>query len=180
MATVDLAQVAFEEAQQEFRKKLNNSDLYKEILTTTTVREVYEASRTIQEAAAGKGSMRYLLKIKPFLDRLENFTGVIEVFIQVKPELLALIWGPIKLLLLYSNQVTTGLQKMADAMEKIGHALPQFEILAQVFKSHDAVKHALVLFYKDVLDFLRINLDFFHKTRRYTEEAAVHISMLTR
>jgi hypothetical protein len=166
MAAVDPAQVAFEEAQQEFRKKLNNSDLYKEILTTTTVREVQKASRKIQEAAAGKGSMRRLQQIQPFLDRLEKFTGVIEVFIQVKPELLALIWGPIKLLLLYSNQVTTGLQKMADAMEKIGHALPQFHILAGVFKSDEAVKMALVLFYKDVLEFLRINLDFFHKTRR--------------
>jgi hypothetical protein len=181
MATMDPAQAAFIKAQQAFRDKLNDPGLYQEILTTTKVEDVYEITGKIQEDAAKKGRLRYLARIKPFLDGLSSFADVIEIFIQAKPDLLALIWGPIKLILLWSSQITSVLDKIADAMAKIGHALPQFKMVAYMFGSNKAVNHALTLFYEDILDFYRINFDFFLKTRKYTSTVAhaIGINMLT-
>ncbi|WYZ35798.1 hypothetical protein EsH8_X_000445 [Colletotrichum jinshuiense] len=164
MSTNNTAQQALEEAQQAFRMKIRNSSMYDEVLTTTTVDDVYKAISEIQAKIASKGKLRYLGKIRPFLDRLSEYASTIEVFVQAKPEVLALLWGPIKMILLWSSAVNDVLDKMADALASIGIVLPQFALLAKTFEASDVVKAALSLFYEDILDFYGITIDFFRKT----------------
>lgn len=168
MSANDPAQQAFEEAQQAFRMKIHDSDLYDKILATTTVDDVYKAISEIQVNSASQGKLRYCAKIKPFLSRLSEYASIIEVFVQAKPELLALIWGPIKLILFWSSEINTVFDKIADALTSIGKALPQFTALAQSFEASDVVKAALSLFFEDILDFYGITMDFFRKTRKFT------------
>ncbi|KAH7150359.1 hypothetical protein B0J13DRAFT_549979 [Dactylonectria estremocensis] len=165
MSTDNPAEQSFEQAQQKFLKNLGDPGLYKEILTAKTIDEVYKATSEIQAKMAPQGKLRHLAKIKPLLDRLSEYALVIEVFMQVKPDVIALIWGPIKIILLWSSQISNVLEKVADTLESVGHALPQFAALAQTFDTSDAVKDALALFYLDILDFYRIIFDFFRKTR---------------
>ncbi|KAK6074241.1 NACHT domain protein [Seiridium cupressi] len=126
MSTTDPVQAAFQEAQREFRKKLKSPDLYEQLLNTATVDEVYNAITKLQETTLGRGRLRNLAKIGKFLERLSSYAAVIEVFIQVKPDLLALIWGPIKMLILLSSRLNSALDKVTDLMERIGNVLPQF------------------------------------------------------
>ncbi|KAI9146903.1 Vegetative incompatibility protein [Paramyrothecium foliicola] len=165
MSLNDPAQNAFIEAQKAFRRKIQNPRLYDEILTITTANEVYKATSKLQEDNAAKGRLRHLVKIKPFLDRLGEYATVIEVFVQVQPEILALIWGPIKILLLWSSEATKGLDCITDALASIGNVLPHFEILAQTFDNSDAIRAALALFYEDMLDFYQVSIEFFKKKR---------------
>ncbi|KAH7148334.1 hypothetical protein EDB81DRAFT_792040 [Dactylonectria macrodidyma] len=161
MSTDNPAEQSFEQAQQRFLRDLHDPGLYKEILTAKTIDEVYKATSDIQGKMAPQGKLRYLAKIKPLLDRLSEFASVIDV----KPDVTALIWGPIKIILLWSSQVSNVLNKVADTLESVGHALPQFAVLAQTFDTSDVVKDLLALFYLDILDFYRILFDFFRKTR---------------
>lgn len=165
MSTTDPVLKAFEDAQRAFRKKLKNPRLYDHILTTTKVDDVYEATAKLQETTLGKGRLRNLGKIRPFLEQLSSYAEVIEVFIQVKPDVLALIWGPIKLLLQWSSELNSALDQVTDVMARIGQVLPQFAVLVQTFEVSDAIRIALALFYEDILDFYRITFDFFCKTR---------------
>jgi uncharacterized membrane protein len=158
-ATADPVLEIFKEAKRAFRAKLKNPGLYNEILTVTTITDVYTATNKLQEER--KGDLRGLAKIGRFLKCLESYAKVIEVFVQVKPDLLALIWGPIKLLLLWSSQLTAVMDKVTDALARIGQALPQFDIMAQTFESSDAIRAALALFYEDILEFYRIIFEFF-------------------
>ncbi|KAJ4193958.1 hypothetical protein NW767_010198 [Fusarium falciforme] len=165
MSTNNSAQEPFEQAQQRFLRDLRDPGLYKEILTAKSIDEVYKATSEIQAKMGPQGKMRHLAKIKPLLDRLTEYALVIEVFMQVKPDVIALIWGPIKIILLWSSQISSVLNKISDTLESVGHALPQFAVLMQTFNSNDVVKDALALFYLDILDFYRIIFDFFRKTR---------------
>ncbi|GLA01286.1 hypothetical protein AnigIFM60653_011535 [Aspergillus niger] len=164
MALNDPALEIFYQAQQSFRNHLNDPGLYNEILSSNSIDEVYNLTAKLQEEAAGKAGLRNLARIRPFLERLSSYSAVIEVLLQVKPEL-ALIWGPIKLLLQMSSELTSAFDRVADTMVKVGYALPQFAMVLSVFEWSDAIRAAMALFYGDLLEFYRVNLDFFRKRR---------------
>ena len=164
MALNDPALEIFYQAQQSFRNHLNDPGLCNEILSSNSIDEVYTLTAKLQEEAAGKAGLRNLARIRPFLERLSSYSAVIEVLLQVKPEL-ALIWGPIKLLLQMSSDLTSAFDRVADTMVKVGYALPQFVMVLSVFEWSDAIRAAMALFYGDLLEFYRVNLDFFRKRR---------------
>lgn len=161
MATIDPVQQAFAEAQRLFRSKLKDPDIYKQILATSNIKELYGTTKKLQELAHGNG--RYLQKIKPCLDCLEKYAGVIETFVQVKPEIMALIWGPLKLLLLWSSEVTTAQDKFTNTLVELGHAMPHVELMGELYGANDMIKTAMGLLFEDILEFYRVNFDFFRK-----------------
>ncbi|KAF5721586.1 NACHT domain-containing protein [Fusarium mundagurra] len=165
MSTNTPAQQALEQAQQAFRSKVESPNIYEEILSAGTIEEVYKLTNDIQSKLAPQGKLRHLAKIKPFLDRLSEYAGVIEVFVQVKPDILALIWGPIKIILHWSSQISSVLDKVANVLESAGYALPHFARMAQTFNTSDAVMSALTLYYEDILDLYTVLFHFFRKTR---------------
>jgi hypothetical protein len=57
------------------------------------------AIREIEKQQANRKSLRNMQKVRPFLNALEQYSQVIEVFVNAKPDMLAFIWGPIKLCL---------------------------------------------------------------------------------
>ncbi|KAF5532216.1 NACHT domain-containing protein [Fusarium mexicanum] len=165
MSTSTPAQQALERAQQVFRNKVESPNIYDEILSAGTIEEVYKLTNDIQSKLAPQGKLRHLAKIKPFLDRLSEYASVIEVFVQAKPDILAFLWGPIKIILHWSSQISSVLDKVADVLEKVGYALPHFARMAQTFNASDAVMSAVTLYYEDILDFYAIFFHFFRKTR---------------
>jgi uncharacterized protein (DUF885 family) len=161
----DPVEDAFNSAKQAFRNSLADPNLYNEILTATTITDVYKLTSKLQEDAASQTKLRHLARIRPFLERLSAYAGVIDTFIQVKPDLLALIWGPIRLIILLSSQLTQALDAIADAMGQIAQVLPQFASMTNTFAQNDAIKAALGVFYQDILDFYTIILKFFCMSR---------------
>jgi hypothetical protein len=63
-----------------------------EFLKLQTIGDVYAETDRIQREQGNKGLLRNLKQIEPYLLWLKQYSGVIEVFVQVKPQILALIW----------------------------------------------------------------------------------------
>lgn len=166
MSTCDQIQESFEKAKREFKAGLKAPSLYAQILETTTIDQVYDAADKLQDEQAKHGHLRHLAKIEPYLERLRAYTGVLETFVQVKPDILALIWGPIKLLLQWSGTLKQSFDAIVNTTAKIGEELPRFQEVTRLFSSNDRIKDVLLLFFKDILDFYRIALDFFSKKRK--------------
>ena len=57
-----------------------------------TIVDLKDAIEEIQKAQAQRYGLRNLNKIKHFLNGLQQYAGVLEVFVQVKPDILGLIW----------------------------------------------------------------------------------------
>ncbi|KAF8535977.1 hypothetical protein BDD12DRAFT_750061 [Trichophaea hybrida] len=144
---------AFEKARAKF---LNGKELSRahrdQILQVKNVDDVYDETDRLQKKQAKSRTLRYLGKIKPFLDCLQQYSEVVETFVTVNPATLALIWGPIKLLLKMSSIYTRSFEKLVDVFARISDCLPQFSRYAERFQGNNELHHVLALFYEDILD----------------------------
>ncbi|KAF6803819.1 NACHT domain protein [Colletotrichum musicola] len=157
----DTVQQAFESAKRDFKSSLKQEELYRQILETTSIEQVYDATDKLQNEQAKKGHLRNLSKIDVYLSRLREYASVVEVFVQVQPDILALIWGPIKLLLQWANVLKQSFVAIVDALEEIGVLLPEFTEVTRIFQDNARIQEILVLFFKDILDFYMVTLKFF-------------------
>jgi hypothetical protein len=76
-----------------------------EFWETKSLGDLDHAIREIEEQQANRKSLRNMQKVRPFLNALEQYSQVIEVFVNAKPDMLAFIWGPIKLCLQVKHSV---------------------------------------------------------------------------
>ena len=152
----DPASAAFNKAIREFRVSLKNEALYNEILATTSADQVYDLTDKLQNDQSKGGHLRNLAKLKPYIDRLQGYCGAIDTFVQAKPEILALIWGPIKLLIQWASTMTSSLDALTNTARDIARLLPEFSISARMF----GLNELLALFFQDMLDFYLVMLQF--------------------
>lgn len=159
----DPIQAAFLSVIRDFKDKLKDDRLYGEILKTTSIDEIYDATDKLQEEQAKNGRIRHLSKIEPYLERLKDYSGAIDTFVQVKPSILALIWGPIKLLIQWTSTLKQSFDAIINTTAEIGELLPEFKEVVKMFIHNVQLKDVLVLFFQDILDFYLIALKFFNK-----------------
>ena len=84
-------QPQFELAKSEFIHSLKDPQKY-DFSNFVTIEQVYEETDRIQREQGHAGTLRGLRKIKPFLEAIRHYSDIVDTMIQVKPELLALIW----------------------------------------------------------------------------------------
>ncbi|KAH1932003.1 hypothetical protein KXV48_007907 [Aspergillus fumigatus] len=167
-----LIQNAFQAAMHEFKTNLNTDELYTKLLAVSSIDEVYDLTDKLQADQGRKGRLRHLAKIEPFLNRLREYTGTIDTFVQAYPEIMGLIWGPIKLLLQWSSALTQSFDAIVNTTADIGLLLPEFQEVVVLFSANNRIYDVLVLFFKDILDFYLIGLKFFTMPRwKYFFEA---------
>lgn len=162
-----LIQNAFQAAMHEFKTNLNTDELYTKLLAVSSIDEVYDLTDKLQADQGRKGRLRHLAKIEPFLNRLREYTGTIDTFVQAYPEIMGLIWGPIKLLLQWSSALTQSFDAIVNTTADIGLLLPEFQEVVVLFSDNNRIYDVLVLFFKDILDFYLIGLKFFTMPRMY-------------
>ncbi|SPO07346.1 uncharacterized protein DNG_10040 [Cephalotrichum gorgonifer] len=165
MEKFDASQEAFEAAKNAFRKRLKDEALFKEILEASSIDKVWEVANKVQATQHAQKRLRNMAKIKEFLDKMSGYTSVMDTFVQAKPEIMALIWGPIRLVLLWTASIAKFADAITSAMAKIGDSLPQFLEAAKIFHDATKLKDVLALFYKDIIDFHIITLEFFGLSR---------------
>ena len=79
-----------------------------------TIEDVYDAIESMQEEQA-KGKLRGMRRIVPYLDCLSQFSDAINTFVQMKPDVLGIIWV------------------RCSMMDLIMHALTRWQAPIQVF-----------------------------------------------
>ena len=82
---------AFDIAIKEFLDSLVDGNEY-DFSHFQSIHDVYDETEKIQKEQGRRGALRNLQRIQPFLQRLSEYSGVVEVFVQVKPDVLALLW----------------------------------------------------------------------------------------
>lgn len=91
MSALTPAQADFELARDDFLNSLEHPEKYN-LSAFTTIKDVHGEIERIQVEQGRKGCLRNLKKIQPYLECITQFSGVIDTFVQVKPDILALIW----------------------------------------------------------------------------------------
>ncbi|KAM5342179.1 hypothetical protein ACJ41O_015210 [Fusarium nematophilum] len=151
----------FAKAKTEFLRELKDPRLRAQLRTATTIDDVWDYTDKLQRDQGSGRCLRGLNRIGPYIKRIQEYAGVVEVFTQVKPEIIALIWGPIKLLLQISSNVVQSFDAILDVMKTLGPMLPKFASFTSMFKENERMKYVLSLFFQDILDFYLVSLNFF-------------------
>ncbi|KAH6670655.1 hypothetical protein B0J14DRAFT_100518 [Halenospora varia] len=163
----------FEKILADFKKRLSSQ--HTELCQLTTFDDLKASIKRIQTEQAARDGLRNLNKIKPFLNGLRQYASVLEVFVQAKPEILAFIWGPIKLCLQIASKLNEAFDALLDAYEKIGDSLPILSKVDELFCSHPHVKQVLANIFEDILDFHKRAIVFFkHGTWKLTFKLTYH------
>ena len=163
-------QAAFESVVHEFKKDPKNDEIYAKAIQATTIDQVYAETDELQAEQSKHGHLRHLSKIKPYLTGLEDYTQAIEVFIQAKPDVLALIWGPIVLLLRWASARKASFDAIVDSMAEIGLALSGFKQAFLLFRENDHIGDILLLFFRDIVEFHSMALRFFRHPRQFSSQ----------
>jgi hypothetical protein len=153
------AQAAFTTAMTTFRATLDDESLYQEILSTTSIDQVYDLTDKLQRTK--RSHLTNLARIQPYLEGMRTYTGAIDTFVQAKPDILALIWGPIKLLIQWTSTLTQSLDALAKTIERIGGLLREFDHAAKLFGDKPHVNRVLATLFRDILQFYVVSLKFF-------------------
>lgn len=170
--TLDPAIRGFETAMREFKAKLKDDSMYAELLKTTSIDQVYDLADRIQAEQAKTGLLRHLSKIQKYLERMRLYSDAINTFVQVKPDIMALIWGPMQLLIQWTSTLSKSQDAIAKIMAEIGDLLPEFQDMTALFSNNSRLNDVLALFFQDILDVYLICLRFFSKSRlKYIFEA---------
>lgn len=85
------AQSVFDTAVKDFQDELADRDEV-DFRGIETIDDVYKEIGIIQEEQGRKGKLRFMKRIEPFLACLEQYSDVLDTFVQVKANVLALIW----------------------------------------------------------------------------------------
>jgi hypothetical protein len=94
---------AFQKVLANFQKRLKPDELAR--FKMTTLEELRIAAQNMQDMQESSKTARNLTKIQPFLQAMAQYQGIIEVFLNTS-ELLCCIWGPMKFMLLVSNNTS--------------------------------------------------------------------------
>ncbi|KAK8867413.1 C2H2 domain-containing protein [Apiospora arundinis] len=154
-------QNAFEKALEAFQSRLKPSE--KAQFKATTLDELKATILSLQADQRARKQMRNMTKIRGFLEAMEQFGKVVEVFLNIT-DMLAFIWGPIKLLLLTASTWADSLDILLDAYQSISDNLPLFEAYQSIFSSNQGMQTVLVCAWSNIFDFHIRALRIFEKS----------------
>ena len=83
---------SFDAARQEFLRDFPNKHFVQSFSQLTSIDDVYNATEKLQKKQEESRALQNLAKIQPYLGCLEQYAAVLDTVVQVKPEILSLIW----------------------------------------------------------------------------------------
>ncbi|KAF8462703.1 hypothetical protein BDZ91DRAFT_327772 [Kalaharituber pfeilii] len=96
--------------------------------------------------------MRNINRIRPFIDAMQQYGKIIEVFLDLT-NFVAFVWGPMKFLLQVTSNYITFFDIILDEYERMGECFPQFQQYDSLFQGNSYMQTVLGLVYQDILEF---------------------------
>ncbi|KAF1952459.1 hypothetical protein CC80DRAFT_479208 [Byssothecium circinans] len=130
--------------------------------SSTTLQDVRQAAKEVEQQLAARQCLRNMRRIEPFLNGLEAYSKVIEVLCNGTPYL-PWIWAPVKLMLKLAKDHIIAFEKLMSAYGRIAENLPRFDRLSQAYRHQPDFQQVLAVVYSDILEFHRQAYKFFKR-----------------
>ncbi|KAI0010504.1 hypothetical protein F4779DRAFT_577169 [Xylariaceae sp. FL0662B] len=152
--SISQPQCEFRKALDHFKRTAGLTRAEEDEFRMTSLGELKNCIQTIQRDQEQKRRMMYMKRLDPFLQTMEQYGKVIEVFVNTS-DIVAFIWGPMKFILLIAVTFSDALHAVLDAYQSLGEQIPLLEGYQQLFTSSAHMKTVLSLIYQDILEFHR-------------------------
>ncbi|KAF5697106.1 zinc finger protein [Fusarium globosum] len=148
----------FEKSVAKFKSRLSRSQA--EQFAKCTIDDVRNQIRHIQNRHGSQRRLRNMDRLSKFVEGMVHLGKVVEVFLNLHNGV-ALIWGPIKFLLLAASNWIDSLDSLLAVYSQIGEVLPDLTRYGQIYKEYPYVHTHLESYYCDILEFHSNALDVF-------------------
>ncbi|KAG4284400.1 hypothetical protein FPRO06_08779 [Fusarium proliferatum] len=148
----------FDKSVAKFKSRLNRTQA--EQFAKCTIDDVRNQIRHIQNRHGSQRRLRNMDRLSKFVEGMVQLGNVVEVFLNLHNGV-ALIWGPIKFLLLAASNWIDSLDSLLGVYGQIGEVLPDLTRYGQLYKEYPYVHTHLESYYCDILEFHSNALDVF-------------------
>ncbi|KAL6922418.1 hypothetical protein FSST1_006444 [Fusarium sambucinum] len=148
----------FDKAIAKFKKGLTKNQA--QSFENCTLDDVKNEIKNIQSRHGSQRRLRNMELLSKFVEGMDQLGKVVEVFLNLH-NTLAIVWGPLKLLLLTAKTSIDTLESLLDVYAQIGEVLPDLTRYEQIYKEYPAVHTHLEAYYCDILQFHSNALDVF-------------------
>ncbi|KAI0907154.1 WD40 repeat-like protein [Ustulina deusta] len=145
---------SFQKALTRFKNTLDPS-LVNEF-SVCNLRDVRDVCQDIQNTHGREGRLRYMERIKAFIEAMEQFGKVIELFVNVS-EIVCFIW--------IARTYVDSFDKLLDVYNQVGNAIPGLLRYQTAFEEHPPLATVLEDYYSDILGFHQAALSIFTRPR---------------
>ena len=83
---------SFNTAREEFLRDFSDDGYAQTLSQFTSIDDVYDATDKIQKEQGKSRILQNLAKIQPYLECLNQYATIVDTVVQVKPEILAVVW----------------------------------------------------------------------------------------
>lgn len=150
----------FERSLEAFKKDLNKKD--RDSFKFSTLEDLEQCLTQLQVKHRSQRRMQNLNRLKPFLEAMNQFGKVVEVFCN-SSQIVPFLWGPVKFLLLIADTFENAFSELLDTYEYIGENLPLLLQYQELFRTNPHMIKVLSLMYEDILKFHRIAIQYFQQ-----------------
>ncbi|UZP36583.1 hypothetical protein NXS19_004399 [Fusarium pseudograminearum] len=148
----------FDKAVAKFKKRLTKDQAAK--FANCTVDDVRNQIKDIQNRHGSQRRLRNMERISKFVEGMVQLGTVVEAFLNLH-NAVALVWGPIKFLLVTASTWIDTLDSLLDVYGQIGEVLPDLTRYRQIYNEYPSVHTHLEAYYCDILQFHSNALDVF-------------------
>ncbi|KAI0971544.1 hypothetical protein F4678DRAFT_87902 [Xylaria arbuscula] len=114
----------------------------------------------IQDRLGSMKKLRSLRRISQFLEAMAQIEQLVNVFLNAS-NVVAFVWGPIKLALLVATARVEYLECLLDTYVEVGEIIPNLQQYDKLFKAAPCVLEVLERYFCDILEFHQNALDVF-------------------
>ncbi|KAM5350500.1 hypothetical protein ACJ41O_007005 [Fusarium nematophilum] len=146
---------SFERARKRFVASLKPE--LQQQFSTCSVQDVHATIRDIQSKQAKEGKQRHMQRLQSFVEAMEQFGKIIEVFLNAH-EVVCFVWVTSTYLEIFD--------RLLDAYSRIGEAIPGLLHYRDTFEKSSEVAKVLEDYYSDILNFHHEALAVFSRPKR--------------
>ncbi|KAH8594339.1 hypothetical protein B0O99DRAFT_574078 [Bisporella sp. PMI_857] len=143
----------FQQVLANFTKRLSKDELSD--FKFSSLQDVLATVEIIQAEQGQKKKMMNLTRIQRFLEAMNNYGKVIEVFLNAS-DILCFVWGPM-------NTWADSFDTLLGAYQQLSESIPLFDQYHSLFETNPDMERVLIFIYDDILEFHRAALRFFKR-----------------
>ncbi|KAM5350993.1 hypothetical protein ACJ41O_003716 [Fusarium nematophilum] len=153
---------SFEKSLELFRKELSNDQLQE--FNSANLKDLNDSIQDVQAKLGRDKRLCNFKRLEKFLSAMEHVEKLVTIFLNVH-EVVAFVWGPIKLALMAATAFKDSIRELLDVYEEIGEALSNLAFFHALIKSKGAehLRLALEDYFSDILRFHRCVINVFSR-----------------
>ncbi|KAF4546902.1 Hypothetical protein D9617_106g078160 [Elsinoe fawcettii] len=152
-------------ALERYREDLEENGDLAAVSEVVSMNDLLDYIKTFEQnrSPTERNRLDSMRRLGPTLKFIDDFSAVIAVFFGANPQLTALVWGSIRMMLSLASSTADTLKDVADMLEELALTLPPFQAYEDTLPLDRPLEGALIDVYTEVICFYARCIHFYRQ-----------------